>query len=1104
MVIDFTLLGNPIYVDLPQDLIGWVGWLILFSAVVLLQFRWRKLNKRWSRLNWGIFIGLLILTILANLLFIIRFPDTQALLQPGPPVDTAGLSLVVFTALPWVLAAGLLGVFPATILGFLSGVMLTLLSTHRSFTLLEFALMAALLGAAFHQRYRTWIFRLLRHPIISTALLALIYPLLYIIDTTLSTTGNLTDRLEYAFSNVELFSILVAIELLVGGVLSEAVALVFSRMWGFSSPLEPSPVERRLQSRFLSSLTPLAIILVVGLMGGGWIVARKAASDMINNRLENTAIMAANSLPAFLETGKDLIQIMAKDPTWSTGTLSEKNLLLGENLQIQYFNEFYLLDAQKQAVTGYPVPDFNDASPSEEEREGIAYALNGLPIQMFTLPPASDGLSARLSFMTPIYDLDGVLAGVLIGRTALVTETATNPFFEPISIALNSLSGASGNGMLVDENGIVLYSSSPDWVMDTYPGQKYLEGISFDGLDPDGNQSMMFYQPVWGIPWAMVVSVPVQEAQQLALQIAAPLLVMILILFSIAALVLRFSLRAVTASLQNLASETNRISSGQLDSPLAIDGNDEVGQLRHAFENMRSSLKARLDELNRLLQVSRGVASSLEFEESVKPVMEAALSTGASAVRVVLSPEALPEMKGGSAPVTRFGLGRGNEQLAYMDDQILPMTRQKERVALNNLGRVRLLTFPPNAPRPEALLALPLHHENMFYGALWLAYEKPHQFSEDEIRFMTTIAGQAALASANSQLFANAEIGRQRLAAILNSTPDPVLVTDYQGRLLLANPAALQVLELPGETVNGKPIDTIIQQPALLQLLQVVSEEKQSAEVELMDGKIYLATASSVIVEGQPVGRICIMRDVTRFKELDTLKSEFVATVSHDLRYPLTTMRGYATMLEMVGEMNEQQAGYVRKILTSVDGMIQLVTSLLDLGRIDAGVDLQLEMIPIQDVVERVIGALQLQASQKQVVISSDISPHAIPLVEADYALLQQALHNLVENAVIYTEPRGKVTVRVEPDKDQMVFSVCDTGIGIAPVDIPRIFEKFYRGGQKEAKKRQGTGLGLAIVKSIAERHKGRVWVESQLGKGSTFYMAIPFRQQKGENRNTG
>lgn len=1095
MVIDFTLLGNPMYIERPQEVIAWVGWLILLSSVILLLLKWRKLNKRWDRIHAGIFIALFILLFVTNLFFVVRLPLDLPLISQGIPAGAEVPALVLFSALPWVLAAGFLGVSSAAILGLLSGSIIALFDTHSSFTALEFALLAVLLSAAFHQRYRTWVFRALRHPTFSTCLFALIYPLLFILDVTLSTSGTLAVRLEFALSHVELSSLVVGIELVVAGVLSELVAIVFPRLWGFTSPLEPSPVERRLQSRFLSSLTPLAFVLVIGLMAGDWIVAGRAARNMLNDRLESTAQMAANGIPSFLEMGQNLIQILAKDPTWSSGSLNEKNILLSDNLRtIPYFSEFYLLDARGQPVAGYPSNDFYAASPSPEEYMGITLALNGTPIQMYTLPPALGGLSARLSFLAAVYDPAGARTGVLVGRT----DMATNPFTEPIIISLNSLSSTNGAGMLIDDKGTILYSSESTWVLNKYSGQTSLQGISFNGLTPDGTRSMMYYQPVWNRPWAVVVSVPAQETQQVALQIAAPLLIMIIILFLIAGLVLRFSLRTVTASLQNLALETNRISSGELDRPLVTDGNDEVGQLRHAFENMRSSLKARLDELNRLLQVSRGVASSLEFEQSVKPVMAAALTTGASTVRVVLSPEALPEMKGGAGTPTCFGYGRGNEQFAYLDDQILPMTRQKERVALNNLGRVRLLTFPPNAPRPEALLALPLQHENMFYGAIWLAYDKPHQFTEDEIRFLTTIAGQAALASANSQLFANAEIGRQRLAAIINSTPDPVLVTDSQGRLLLTNPAAWQVLGLPGESVNGKSIDSIIQQPALLQLMQVVSEEKQSAEVELVDGKVYLATASSVIVEGQPVGRICILRDVTRFKELDTLKSEFVATVSHDLRLPLTSMRGYATMLEMVGELNEQQTGYVRKILNSVDGMTQLVTRLLDLGRIDAGIDLQPEMVPVQDVVERVIGALQLQASQKQVVITSDISPHAIPLVEADYALLQQALHNLVENAVIYTEPRGKVTVKVEPDKDQMVFSVIDTGIGIAPVDIPRIFEKFYRGGQKEAKKRQGTGLGLAIVKSIAERHKGRVWVESQLGKGSTFYMAIPFRQQRG------
>jgi PAS domain S-box-containing protein len=1101
MVIDLPLLGSPYYVDQPQEIIGWVGWLILLSISVLLLIRWRKLNKRWTRLHGGIFIGLFFLLLLTNLFVVARFPAAQALLPNVETLQLNGMTIPVLAATAWVLAAGLLGVFSAAVFGLLSGALIALLVTHSSFTGLEYGLMAILFAAAFHQRYRTWVFRFLRRPLFSSALFALAYPLLFILDTTVNTPGSLAGRLDVALSQAELASISVAVQLLVAGVISEGIAILFPRLWGFTGPLEPSPVERRLQSRFLSSLAPLAFVLVVGLMAGDWIAAGRAATNMINNRLESSGKMAANSVPSFLEMGQNLIQTLAKNPTWTKGTLSEKNILLGDNLRtIPYFSEFYLLDANGRSVTGYPVNDFYSASPSSEEYMGITLALNGMPIQMYTLPPSLGGVSARLSFLAAVYDDQGLRSGVLVGRTDL----ASNSFNESLIASLDSLSDAKGNGILLDDQRTILYASSSDWVMKKYTGQVFPQATLFDSFTPDNVRSMMYYQPVWGRSWAVVVAVPAQETQQIALQIAAPLMIMIIILFLIAALVLRFSMRTVTASLQNLALETKRISSGQLDRPLETDGNDEVGQLRHAFENMRTSLKARLDELNRLVQVSRGVASSLEFHASVKPVMEAALSTGATAVRVVLSPEALPEMKGGDPPVSRFGYGRGNELYSYLDDQILPMTRQKEVVALNNLSRVRLLTFPPNAPRPEALLALPLHHENMFYGALWLAYDAPHQFNEDEIRFLTTIAGQAALASANSQLFANAEIGRQRLAAILNSNPDPVLVTDYQGRLLLANPAAWQVLGLPGEAVNGKLIDRVIQQPTLLSLLQVVSEDKQSAEVELSDGKIYLATASSVIVEGQPVGRICILRDVTRFKELDTLKSEFVATVSHDLRYPLTTMRGYATMLEMVGELNEQQAGYVRKILSSVDGMNQLVTSLLDLGRIDAGVDLQLEMVPVQDVVERVIGALQLQASQKQVVISSDISAHAIPLVEADYALLQQALHNLVENAVIYTEPRGKVTVRVEPDKDQMVFSVYDTGIGIAPVDIPRIFEKFYRGGQKEAKKRQGTGLGLAIVKSIAERHKGRVWVESQLGKGSAFHLAIPFRQYKGEARNVG
>jgi two-component system NtrC family sensor kinase len=296
-------------------------------------------------------------------------------------------------------------------------------------------------------------------------------------------------------------------------------------------------------------------------------------------------------------------------------------------------------------------------------------------------------------------------------------------------------------------------------------------------------------------------------------------------------------------------------------------------------------------------------------------------------------------------------------------------------------------------------------------------------------------------------------------------------------------------------------VEKMIQVQGLSELLQASSTERHSAEISMPDGKTYLAMASPMTAESKTVGRVCILRDVTQLKEIDTLKSEFVSTVSHDLRSPLTLMRGYATMLEMAGTLNEQQKNYVRMISQGVDNMAKLVNNLLDLGRIDFGVGLQVERIPVLDILERVTGSLQMQAKQKGISLGVELPkdlPHAM---EADGALLQQALYNLVENALKYTPPGGGVTIHLQTDPSALTFAVQDSGIGIPKNDLPRLFEKFYRGTNRDALSQRGTGLGLAIVKSIAERHGGKVWAESELGKGSTFYLQVPLVQSREPQR---
>jgi PAS domain S-box-containing protein len=1093
MSLIFTLISSSVYIQPPQDLLGWVGFIALFAVFLFMLWRWRAYNSPWGSFQ-AILLVVLFLTALVTSLFIgIRLPAGPALPPPGLPIEPPNPAVMIFSAIPWMLAAGLLGPTSAAFIASITGLSLALWETHNPFTILELTFLAMLFSLFVRQRYRTSFFRLLRHPLLAALVLVLLFPFIHMGLTIVMSRGLLVTRLDYALTNLQFATIALAIELFVAGLLAEAISFLLPAYWGESSPLIPSPSEQSLQIRFIVSMAPLAIVLILTIMVGDWYVAGKAARGMLERRMANAAEMVAENVPYFLETGQNLISSLANDPRLLTNDVNDLIEILDEDIKsVPFFSQLAVVEQSGDAIASYPNSHFVGNQAPVEEQMGLTLALNGVPFQTFTVPPSGDQTTAQVAFMAAIPNADGQVERVLVGHS----DPSSNPFTKPLLSGLNNLSDIDGQGILVDENNRILIHPDPSMVMTTYVGETSDQALFYDSAALDGTRQLVYFQPAIGRAWSVVLTVPAYQAQQLALTIAAPLLAMIVVLSLIAIVVTRFSLRVVTASLDNLATEAERLADGRLDQPLAVTGEDEVGQLSHAFEQMRVSLKARMDELNRLLLVSQGVASSLEVSEAVQPVLESALLTGATAARIVLTPTILPELDGKESSPISFGVGMSKDIYKELDEQVLALTRQQERLVLSNISRPRLFNLSPDTPSPASLVAVALRHENLYYGALWVGYKEPHSFSEDEVRFLIMLASQAALAAANARLFQNAEIGRQRLAAILASSPDPILVTDQSDQLLLANPAAWQVLGWGTDTEEGQPIEQIISQPDLIDLLSPAGEERRTEEITFPNGKIYLASATPVLAEGQRVGRVCVLRDVTHFKELDALKSEFVSTVSHDLRSPLTLMRGYATMLEMVGQLNEQQTNYVRKIVIGVESMSRLVNNLLDLGRIEAGIGLQLEMVPVKDVLERVVGALQLQASQKRTQLTIEIPQTTIPFIEADQALLQQALHNLVENAIKYTKSDGKVHIRIQVQPIGMVFSVIDNGIGVSPVDQPRLFEKFYRGAQ-QAKDERGTGLGLAIVKSIAERHGGRVWAESQLGKGSAFYMAIPLRQPK-------
>ena len=1058
----------------------------LAGLLAVALFNWRNYHPQWTSTLWGILGALALAAPIASLFFGVKFSASSALPLPGLPEEPPGSTMMIFSAVPWTLAGGLLGPIAAAAIGILSGAVRTLWDTHSIFSTVELGLMATLYAVATRQRYRTYVFRFLRQPLFSALTLVLVHAFLFILSAffTVSTTATVTQRLDYAFSNLGVVSLAFGGEMLIAGFVAQIISAAFPRRWGSTTQLQASPAERSIETRFIAGTGTIIILLLVTLLVGDWIVAGRAARNLLRDRLKSSAELASQNVPFILETGQNLIQQTANDPRLQDPS-AELTPILNERLEsIPYFNQLVVIDLPSRAVVAIYPGDIPFVI-SRPEEDGLALVQQGVSNQIYTIPPTQDGAPAGTSFLAAIPQTQRAL----LGRMYL----GANPYTRSLINNLNSLSEVDGTGMLIAE-GVVVYDSQKMRTWSPYDGQRSEQAAFFDETASLGTRQLVYYEPVVGHPWAVVLTIPAQATQQLALDIALPISLMIVFLGLIALVFMRVSLRAVTGSLQSLATDAKYLSTGKLDRPLSVDGEDEISELANAFEQMRVNLQARLQDLNRLLVASQGVASSLTLGDALRPVLEAVIANGAGSARIVLVRDTFPTTV--ETPL-RFADGLEQDVYMHLDHQILGLAEQQERVVMATLSRNRGLMLDPNLPQPESLIAIALKHENRYYGVLWAAYNKQRVFNESDIRFISTLASQAALAVTNIRLFLTVEVSRRQLEAILNSTPDPVLVTDASNRLILANPAAGQVFGVTIRRGERPSLEQTIQVKALNDLLITAAGEKRSAEIRMPDGKTYLAMASAMTADGRTAGRVCILRDVTQLKEIDTLKSDFVSTVSHDLRSPLTLMRGYASMMEMTGELNEQQKNYSRMIVQGVDNMAKLVNNLLDLGRIDFGVGLQVEQVPILDIVERVTSSLQLLATQKKISLGVEI-PHDLPhAVEADQALLHQAVYNLVENALKYTPEGGVVTIHLECTPATLTFAIEDSGIGIPKSDLPRLFEKFYRGTNREALAQRGTGLGLAIVKSIAERHGGKVWVESELGKGSTFFLLIPLVQPK-------
>jgi two-component system phosphate regulon sensor histidine kinase PhoR len=333
------------------------------------------------------------------------------------------------------------------------------------------------------------------------------------------------------------------------------------------------------------------------------------------------------------------------------------------------------------------------------------------------------------------------------------------------------------------------------------------------------------------------------------------------------------------------------------------------------------------------------------------------------------------------------------------------------------------------------------------------------------------------------------ETERARLAAILDQITDGVLIIDASGSIQMANPGAEKLF---GDNLNGRSVIIALRHHQLVETWRKCQQtgEPQSESVELPTSRKFLQLTA--IPDRETGGALLMIQDLTRIRRLETVRRDFISNVSHELRTPLASLKALAETLQD-GALDDPPAArrFLGRMQTEVDALTQMSTELLELSRIESGqVPLQLKPVSPEILLQSAADRMKAQTERAGLELSAECS-QGLPSLPADSSRLEQVLVNLIHNALKFTPPGGEIRLYARRDGKYIRFDVSDTGAGIDPDDLPRIFERFYKADRARTKG-GGTGLGLSIARHIVEAHGGKIWVESEPEKGSTFHFTIP------------
>ena len=350
-----------------------------------------------------------------------------------------------------------------------------------------------------------------------------------------------------------------------------------------------------------------------------------------------------------------------------------------------------------------------------------------------------------------------------------------------------------------------------------------------------------------------------------------------------------------------------------------------------------------------------------------------------------------------------------------------------------------------------------------------------------------------------------AEEEKNKTLAVITNFADGLLVFDKEGKLSLINPQAEDFFDVKSRDIVDRPILELSTFPTVEPIVRIAGKEIKGVfrkEVQIREDLVLEVSTIPIMREEEKLGTLIILHDITREKTIERMKTEFVSLAAHQLRTPLSAIKWTLRMLldGDLGKITEEQKDFIEKTYKSNERMITLINDLLDVTRIEEGRYLYKPVLAdVEPIVQFVTNSYQEEIKKKKIRFEFKKPEEGLPKIKLDVEKIRLAIDNLIENAIRYTPAYGKVMVSLEHKKGGIEFSVKDTGVGIPKDQQGRIFTKFFRAANVMRMATEGTGLGLFITKNIIEAHGGKIWFESEEGKGTTFYFAIPVKEEFGE-----